>query len=27
LPSGCYPLDEYFKDSDLAEKLREAKKR
>ncbi len=27
LPSGCYPLDEYYKDSDLAEKLREAKKR
>lgn len=26
LPSGCYPLDEYFKDSDLAEKLKEAKK-
>jgi NADPH2 dehydrogenase len=27
LPSGCYPLDEYYKDSDLAEKLKEAKKR
>lgn len=27
LPSGCYPLDEYYKDSDFAEKLREAKKR
>jgi 2,4-dienoyl-CoA reductase-like NADH-dependent reductase (Old Yellow Enzyme family) len=26
LPSGCYPLDEYYKDSDLAEKLKEAKK-
>ena len=27
LPSGCYPLDEYYKDSDLAEELKEAKKR
>jgi NADPH2 dehydrogenase len=27
LPSGCYPLDEYYKNSDLAEKLKEAKKR
>ena len=27
LPSGCYPLDEYYKDSDMAEKLNEAKKR
>jgi 2,4-dienoyl-CoA reductase-like NADH-dependent reductase (Old Yellow Enzyme family) len=27
LPSGCYPLDEYYKDSDLAEKLKETKKR
>jgi NADPH2 dehydrogenase len=27
LPSGCYPLDEYYKDSDLAEQLKEAKKR
>jgi NADPH2 dehydrogenase len=27
LPSGCYPLDEYYKDSDLADKLKEAKKR
>jgi 2,4-dienoyl-CoA reductase-like NADH-dependent reductase (Old Yellow Enzyme family) len=27
LPSGCYPLDEYYKDSDMAEKLKEAKKR
>jgi len=27
LPSGCYPLDGYYKDSDLAEKLKEAKKR
>ena len=26
LPSGCYPLDEYYKDSDMAEKLKEAKK-
>jgi 2,4-dienoyl-CoA reductase-like NADH-dependent reductase (Old Yellow Enzyme family) len=26
LPSGCYPLDEYYKNSDLAEKLRDAKK-
>ena len=27
LPSGCYPLDEYYKDSGMAEKLKEAKKR
>jgi NADPH2 dehydrogenase len=27
LPSGCYPLDEYYKDSDMAEKLKELKKR
>jgi 2,4-dienoyl-CoA reductase-like NADH-dependent reductase (Old Yellow Enzyme family) len=27
LPSGCYPLDEYYKDSELAEKLKGAKKR
>jgi len=27
LPSGCYPLDEYYKGSELAEKLKEAKKR
>jgi 2,4-dienoyl-CoA reductase-like NADH-dependent reductase (Old Yellow Enzyme family) len=27
LPSGCYPLDEYYKDSEMAEKLKEAKKR
>jgi NADPH2 dehydrogenase len=27
LPSGCYPLDDYYKDSDLADKLKEAKKR
>jgi NADPH2 dehydrogenase len=27
LPSGCYPLDKYYKDSDLAEKLKGAKKR
>ena len=27
LPSGCYPLDEFYKNSDLQEKLREAKKR
>ncbi len=27
LPSGCYPLDEYYKNSDLAEKLKEAKRR
>jgi 2,4-dienoyl-CoA reductase-like NADH-dependent reductase (Old Yellow Enzyme family) len=26
LPSGCYPLDGYYRDSDLAEKLKEAKK-
>jgi hypothetical protein len=25
LPSGCYPLDEYYKDSAFAEKLKEAK--
>lgn len=27
LPSGCYPLDEYYKESDMAEKLKEAKNR
>jgi NADPH2 dehydrogenase len=27
LPSGCYPLDEYYKDSDMADKLKEFKKR
>ena len=27
LPSGCYPLDEYYKDSAFAEKLKEAKGR
>lgn len=27
MPSGCYPLDEYYKNSDFAEKLAEAKKR
>lgn len=27
LPSGCYPLDESYKNSDLAEKLQDAKKR
>jgi 2,4-dienoyl-CoA reductase-like NADH-dependent reductase (Old Yellow Enzyme family) len=27
LPSGCYPLDEYYKSSGLAEKLKEVKKR
>lgn len=26
LPSGCYPLDEYYKNSDLAEQLKKAKK-
>jgi 2,4-dienoyl-CoA reductase-like NADH-dependent reductase (Old Yellow Enzyme family) len=26
LPSGCYPLDTYYKDSALAEKLKDAKK-
>jgi NADPH2 dehydrogenase len=26
LPSGCYPLDEYYKDSDMADKLKDAKK-
>ena len=26
LPSGCYPLDKYYKDSDLAEKLKDIKK-
>ena len=26
LPSGCYPLDTYYKDSDLSEKLKDAKK-
>lgn len=25
LPSGCYPLDSYYKNSELAEKLKEAK--
>ena len=25
LPSGCYPLDSYYKDSDLAERLKEVK--
>jgi hypothetical protein len=25
LPSGCYPLDEYYKGSELHEKLKEAK--
>lgn len=27
LPSGCYPLDEHYKNSDLAEQLRTARKR
>ena len=27
LPSGCYPLDTYYRDSALAEKLKDAKKR
>lgn len=27
LPSGCYPLDEYYKNSEMAEKLKEAKNR
>jgi len=27
LPSGCYPLDKYYKDSDWAQKLKDAKKR
>jgi NADPH2 dehydrogenase len=27
LASGCYPLDEHYKHSDMAEKLKEAKKR
>jgi 2,4-dienoyl-CoA reductase-like NADH-dependent reductase (Old Yellow Enzyme family) len=27
LPSGCYPLDDYYKDSDSAEKLKDIKKR
>jgi NADPH2 dehydrogenase len=27
LPSGCYPLDEYYKDSELAGKLKSAKSR
>lgn len=27
LPSGCYPLDAYYKDSELAERLTELKKR
>jgi 2,4-dienoyl-CoA reductase-like NADH-dependent reductase (Old Yellow Enzyme family) len=27
LPSGCYPLDKYYKGSEMAEKLKDAKKR
>jgi NADPH2 dehydrogenase len=27
MPSGCYPLDDYYKNSDLAERLAAAKKR
>jgi 2,4-dienoyl-CoA reductase-like NADH-dependent reductase (Old Yellow Enzyme family) len=27
LPSGCYPLDQYYKESDMAEQLKDAKKR
>jgi NADPH2 dehydrogenase len=27
LPSGCYPLDQYYKESEMAEKLKDAKKR
>jgi NADPH2 dehydrogenase len=27
LPSGCYPLDDHYKNSDLAKKLKDAKKR
>src|SRR5579859_2808603 len=27
LPSGCYPLDEYYKNSEMAEKLNDAKNR
>ena len=27
LPSGCYPLDEHYRDSQMAEKLKDAKKR
>ena len=27
LPSGCYPLDEYYKNSDWGEQLKDAKKR
>jgi 2,4-dienoyl-CoA reductase-like NADH-dependent reductase (Old Yellow Enzyme family) len=27
LPSGCYPLDKYYKDSEMAQKLKDAKKR
>jgi NADPH2 dehydrogenase len=27
LPSGCYPLDDYYKNSDLAEQLKKVKKR
>ena len=27
LPSGCYPLDEHYKDSDAADKLKDIKKR
>jgi hypothetical protein len=26
LPSGCYPLDEYYKKSEAAEKLKEVKR-
>jgi len=27
LPSGCYPLDKYYKESEMAQKLKDAKKR
>jgi NADPH2 dehydrogenase len=27
LPSGCYPLDKYYKESEMAKKLKDAKKR
>jgi 2,4-dienoyl-CoA reductase-like NADH-dependent reductase (Old Yellow Enzyme family) len=27
LPSGCYPLDKYYKESEMAEKLKDAKRR
>jgi hypothetical protein len=27
LPSGCYPLDSYYKDSELARRLKEAKEK